>query len=115
MFLERLIFPYVAYTKDFPATLFNGELKIGFIYTMSSNESWMHAWNYDKVATDLKLLFEMMFGEAESLIVNDTTLFEDHSKYLTERFDPEAKAKTRKEEFPKECDKAFQMGQKLIS
>jgi hypothetical protein len=56
-----------------------------------------------------------MFGEAESLIVNDTTLFEDHSKYLTERFDPEAKAKTRKEEFPKECDKAFQMGQKLIS
>jgi hypothetical protein len=56
-----------------------------------------------------------MFGEAESLIVNDTTLFEDNSKYLTERIDPEAKAKTRKEEFPKDCDKAFQMGQKLIS
>ena len=105
----------MAYKKDFPATLFNGELKIGFIYTMSSNESWMHTWNYDKVATDLKLLFEMMFGEAESLIVNDTTLFEDHSKYLTERFDPEAKTKTRREEFPKDCDKAFQMGKKFIS
>ena len=115
LFIERLIFPYVAYKTDFPATLFDGKLKVGFIYTMSSNESWMNMWNYDKVATDLKLLFEMMFGEAESMIVNDTTLFEDHSKYLTEHIDPEEKAKTRKEEFPKDCDKAFKMGQKFSS
>jgi hypothetical protein len=56
-----------------------------------------------------------MFGEAESMIVNDTTLFEDHSKYLTEHINPEEKAKTRKEEFPKDCDKAFKMGQKFSS
>jgi hypothetical protein len=75
----------------------------------------MNMWNYDKVAIDLKILFEMMFGEAESMIVNDTTLFEDHSKYLTEHIDPEAKARTKMEEFPKDCDKAFKMGQKFVS
>lgn len=110
LFIERLVYPYVAYTKDFPATLFKDKMKVGFIYTMGSQNSWMKAMNYDKVAYDLKGLFEMMFGESEVLIVNDTSMFDDYSKYLTERFDPEAKAKRRKEVFPKDCEKAFKMG-----
>lgn len=114
LFLERFVYPYVTYTKEFPATLFTDKLKIGFIYTMSSQDSWMKAMNYDKVAYDLNGLFEMMFGESEVLIVNDTPMFDDYSKYLSERFDPEAKAKRRKEIFPLDCQKAFEMGSKFV-
>lgn len=113
LFLERLVYPYVTYTKDFPATLFEDKIKIGFIYTMGSQDSWMKAMNYDKVAYDLKGMFEMIFGESEVLIVNDTIMFDDYSKYLSERFDPEAKARRRREIFPLECKKAFQMGLEL--
>lgn len=52
----------------------------------------------------------MIFGELEVLIVNDTFMFDDYSKYFSERFDPEAKAKRRKEIFPLDCEKAFKMG-----
>ncbi|WP_321421121.1 flavodoxin family protein [uncultured Methanobacterium sp.] len=113
LFIERLVYPYVTYSKDFPSTLFKDELKIGFIYTMGSQDSWMKAMNYDKVAYDLKGLFEMIFGESEVLIVNDTLMFDDYSKYVSERFDPDAKAKRKKEVFPLDCEKAFKMGLKF--
>jgi len=115
MFLERLVYPYVTYSEDFPSTLFNDKLKIGFIYSMGSQESWMKTMNYDKVAYELKGLFEMIFGETELLIVNDTCMFEDYSKFFSERFDPEAKAKRRRDIFPLDCKKAFQMGINLVS
>ena len=49
---------------------------------------------------------------SESLFVYDTYQFDDYSKYdaTAAVFDVEAKAKRRKEEFPKDCQKAFEMG-----
>jgi hypothetical protein len=40
----------------------------------------------------------------------DTYEFEDYSKVVSERFDPQKKAKRREELFPKDCRKAFAMG-----
>ncbi|MCX5799113.1 MAG: flavodoxin family protein, partial [Proteobacteria bacterium] len=45
-----------------------------------------------------------------SLLSFDTYQFKDYSKVVAGRFDPEKKAKRRKEIFPKDCEKAFDMG-----
>jgi hypothetical protein len=40
----------------------------------------------------------------------DTYQFEDYSKVVASRYDPEQKAKRRKEVFPEDGRKAFDMG-----
>ncbi|WP_242834255.1 hypothetical protein [Clostridium pasteurianum] len=51
-----------------------------------------------------------VFGYFESLIANDTYQFDDYSKYVITVFDEKKKAKVRSEQFPKDCEKAFNMG-----
>jgi hypothetical protein len=53
------------------------------------------------------------FGSSESLFVTDTYQFDDYSKYAVTAFNSEEKAKRQKEEFPKDCEKAFNMGAKF--
>jgi hypothetical protein len=49
-----------------------------------------------------------------SLYSTDTYQFDDYSKYEAPLFNAERKAKRREEEFPKDCQKAFEMGKQLI-
>jgi hypothetical protein len=59
------------------------------------------------------MLLKMIFGASESLCSFDTYQFEDYSKVVSDRFDPEKKAKRRKEVFPMDCQKAFEMGERF--
>jgi hypothetical protein len=56
------------------------------------------------------MVLSLLFGHAESLFSCDTQQFDDDSKYVQSRFDPEAKSKRRREVFPLDCEKAFEMG-----
>ena len=47
-------------------------------------------------------------------MVYDTLQFEDYSKYVAPRFDPAHKAARRKEVFPQDCRKAFELGARLV-
>jgi len=53
---------------------------------------------------------KMIFGAAESLVVNNTYQFEDYSKIAGTRFDPVGRGRIQEEQFPKDCEKAFDMG-----
>ncbi len=108
-FLERLMFPYIVYEPNIP-TLFNKKISIGFIYTMGANEERMKEMEYDRTALFIERVMKMIFGSAETILVNDTYQFEDYSKYVSSRFDPIKKAKRRNEQFPNDCKKAFEMG-----
>ncbi len=55
-----------------------------------------------------------IFGYSESLCSTDTYQFDDYSKYVADRFDPVEKAKRRKEVFPQDCQKAFEMGARFV-
>ena len=57
-----------------------------------------------------EIILKMIFGASESLFSFDTYQFEDYSKVVADRFDADKKAKRRKEVFPKDCEKAFEMG-----
>lgn len=55
----------------------------------------------------------MIFGASESLYCYDTYRFEDYSKVVSDRIHVEAKEQRRREIFPKDCEKAFEMGVRL--
>lgn len=113
-FIERLIYPYNVYGKSW-SSLFGRGMPTGLIYTMSSNEAWMKEMGYDAYPKFLENVLRLIFGAAETLIVTDTSLFEDYSLYVSDRFDPVHKAEIREKQFPIDCKKAFDMGKRLAS
>ena len=112
-FMERLLFQYWPYT-DPPKSIFPKKIKTGFIYTMNASEKRIQELGYDQHVGHNERLLKMLFGASESLLSFDTYQFEDYSKVVADRFDPEKKTKRRKEIFPKDCEKAFDMGARLV-
>ena len=108
-FLERLLFPYLTYT-DPPQSLFRKKIKCGMIYTMNATEEEMKQYGFGQNLGLLEMILQMILGASESLHSFDTCQFKDYSKVVGDRFDPEKKERRRREVFPKDCEKAFQMG-----
>ncbi len=109
-FLERLLFPYLVY--DGVSTLFPKKINIGFIYTMNMTETALQSGRLglDKHISATEMFLKRIFGASESLLVTDTYQFNDYSKVFAPRFDAQQKAKRRREVFPLDCEKAFEMG-----
>lgn len=108
-FLERLIFPYLVYDADY-SSLFKKKINTAFIYTMGIDEQRLLNSGYDSHFNINKTFLERIFGKFESLILTDAYQFDDYSKYVSSAFDPEKKAQRRQEQFPIDCEKAFELG-----
>lgn len=115
-FMERLLFPYNPYVgpQDPVQTLFPRKINTGFIFTMNVTEEHMKALYGQHLAT-YEVLLRKMFGPSESLYSFDTYQFEDYSKVVADRWDPEKKARRRKEVFPEDCKKAYEMGARFAT
>jgi Multimeric flavodoxin WrbA len=113
-FLERLTFPYLVYDREH-SSLFKKKLPVGLIYTMGAPESRIKEAGYDRQFTLMETIMKRIFGASESLLVTDTYQFDDYSKYVVTGMDVEAKAKRRKEVFPRDCKKAYEMGVRFAS
>ena len=115
-FMERLMFPYRPYAdpQDPYQSLFPKKIHTGFIYTMNATREQMREWEFDQPPRYTERMLRLIFGVSETLFSFDTYQFEDYSKVVADRFDPEKKAKQRKEVFPKDCQKAFEMGAKFV-
>jgi multimeric flavodoxin WrbA len=111
-FLERLVYPYLVYDES-RSSLFKKKISTGFIYTMGLNTDGMIERGYEQQFKATEMLLERIFGASEYLCVTDTYQFDDYSKYVATAFKPEEKAKKRNEEFPKDCQKAYDMGVRL--
>ncbi len=114
-FLERLVFPFRPYVprEDPRQTLFPRKINTGFIYTMNATEQQMKEMGFDQIPRVNEWFLRIVFGTAESLLSFDTYQFEDYSKIVAPRWDPEKKARRRREVFPQDCEKAFEMGARL--
>jgi multimeric flavodoxin WrbA len=108
-FMERLIFPYLVYDVN-RSTLFKRKIKTGLIYTMGAPEDQIRLMGYGQQFKIAEMLMTRIFGASELLLVTDTYQFDDYSKYESTLFDIKEKAKRRKEHFPKDCQKAFDIG-----
>jgi multimeric flavodoxin WrbA len=112
-FMERYVFPYLVYSNDIPS-LYPKNIPVGFIYTMGAKEEHFDIFGLRKTIELNDMLAKIIFGYSESLCSTDTYQFDDYSKYVADRFDPEEKAKRRKEVFPQDCEKAFEMGARFV-
>jgi multimeric flavodoxin WrbA len=112
-FMERYIFPFLVYSEN-PRSLYPRNIPIGYIYTTGAKEENFDVFGLHKIIELNEGVATRIFGYSESLYSTDTYQFDDYSKYVADHFDPEEKAKRREEVFPKDCEKAFEMGIRFI-
>jgi multimeric flavodoxin WrbA len=112
--LERLLFQYLVYDDKY-SSLFNRRIATAMIYTMGVPEDIMTKMGYESNFRITETLMNRMLGTVEALYVTDTYQFDDYAKYMAPRFDPLAKAKRRAEQFPLDCQKAYELGIRLTT
>ncbi len=112
--MERLLFAPLVYSQP-PRSLFPRKLRTAMIYTMNVSEEMSAQIGYPAMMSATEASLKRIFGEAETLCSYDTYQFSDYSKVIMEHFDPEKKALRRKEIFPADCQKAFDLGQRLVA
>lgn len=112
-FLERLLFPYLTYTVPY-GTLFPKKIAAGFIYAMNVTEEQSKAFGYEYIFNGNERYTQLLLGKAESLCCFDTCQVDDYSKVAIESFDPVHKAQRRQEVFPQDCQKAYELGGRLV-
>ena len=112
-FMERYIFPYLVYSAT-PESLYPKNTPVGYIYTMVLKEEHFELFGFRKTIELNETVTARIFGYSESLYSTDTYQFDDYSKYVANRFDPEEKAKRRAEVFPLDCERAYEMGIRFV-
>lgn len=112
-FLERLFFQYLVYDQA-RTVLVPKKINTCFIYTMNAPEHVIEEIGYENKFNGYEMIIKRFFGSAKTLTVTDTWQFDDYSKYVSSAFDVEAKKQRRKVVFPKECEKAFEIGKNLV-
>jgi hypothetical protein len=75
----------------------------------------MHEWKYEVNFNRYSGALQRIFGESEYICSFDTLQFDDYSKVLNTRFDPVKKKQRHDEVFPMDCQKAFDMGVRLVA
>lgn len=112
-FLERFIFSNVIYSTEIP-TVYPGKIQSGFIYTMGITEKYMEDTGYKLILKPHQDFISMVLGNPIKLLYSyDTYQFTDYEKYESSMFSEKEKAKHRDEQFPIDCQKAFDMGVSL--
>jgi putative NADPH-quinone reductase len=111
-FMERLLFPFPIYDKEFPSVPLN-PIRTAWIYTMNIPESMIKEMSLERVFRFNKFLSEWLLGPCEELMCFDTLQFEDYSLYAADRFDAAAKRQRREKIFPEDCRKAYELGARL--
>lgn len=111
-FLERFIFMNLSYNEG-NLSNFHGKINAGFIYTMNIPQDSVDKSGYEYIFSTNERYMKLLNGEIEPLIVTDTYQFDDYNKYNASRFNESHKAKIKAEQFPLDCEKAFEMGKKL--
>ncbi len=111
--LERFIFSNVIYSTEIP-TVYPRKIQSGFIYTMGITEKYMEDAGYKLILKPYQDSISMVLGNQIKLLYSyDTYQFTDYEKYESSMFSEKEKAKHRAEQFPIDCQKAFDMGVSL--
>lgn len=112
-FMERLLFPYLAYTNP-RRSLYPQKIQTGMIYTMNAPEATAQKLGYDRLFASNEASMKMIFGHAESVTSYETYQFKDYGKVVADGLNEENRKKRRKEVFPQDCRKAFELGARLV-
>ena len=106
-FLERYLFPGITYNKDRTPT-YPKRIKVGWVLTMNAPGDY-----YKNFFASLVGLTDRLIGESEYVMAYHTQQFDDYKKYAATMFDEGMIKKRRIEQFPKDCEAAYEMGKRL--
>lgn len=117
-FTERLLFANHTYMVDKE----HGGLKrrlektipTGVIFTMNCPEKLADDINYHVILDENIKTYEHIMGYAEGLFSYDTKQFADFSKYNCDLFDEAHKIQVQETQFPKDLEKAYNLGKRLV-
>lgn len=112
-FLERLLFSNLTYNQGERSVL-KGKVSSGFIYTMNVPEDLVQKIGYEVMFQSTARSLQILNGPSEFILSADTYQFDDYSRYEASGFDEKHKSKVREEQFPLDCQKAFDMGARLV-
>lgn len=107
--MERLFYARFAYDLNQPS-LWPKETLAAFLYTMNlpSDAPYREYLKNSVEGTAAKVL-----GPVVSMSAVDTCQFDDYSKYYAPKFDGPHKMRRRKEVFPQDCQRAYELGRAL--
>ena len=91
----------------------NKIIPTGVIFTMNCPQELANKINYDIILDENVKSLDHIMGYAEGLYSYDTYQFADYSKYNCDLFDETHKKEVQQIQFPKDMEKAFNMGKKL--
>lgn len=110
-FLERFMFPFVAYSKT--ESVEHKKMPLAYIYTMNASEELSHQIGYHNLHDHFEMGMSMVFAKPEHLYVYETYQFKDYSKYVSDVFDEKERKHIRKTRFPKDLENAFDIGRNV--
>ncbi len=119
-FMERLMFPVLTYnpkvneeTGELESSLLDRTVPTAMIYTTGAPEE-MAAKEF-KHALEVNAHFlKTIYGYTETLYTYQTYQFTDYSKYDMLEGVEEIRRKQRDEQFPKDLEKSFELGKRLV-
>jgi multimeric flavodoxin WrbA len=107
-FLERFLFPGITYNKE-KTPAYPKRPNIGWVLTMNAPGEYYK----DFFAGMVGLAEHTVGNKSEYVIAYHTRQFEDYSKYAASMFDVDMIIKRHAEQFPKDCEAAYEMGKRL--
>ena len=113
-FQERLWFQYYVYSTVKPP-LSPRKKAVALLYTMNIREEDMEQHGKNTVIRIAKSIMERIFAPCEIFLCTDTKQVNDYSKYEMDMFDINEKEIRHQEVFPKDLERAFKMGVRLVS
>jgi multimeric flavodoxin WrbA len=110
---ERLIFQYVTYKTE-PANYNERKIPVTLIFTCGCPESAFSQVGYDKMFEGYKLSAERFFGNVQLLVSDDAWQVNDYEKWNWTQFNLDSKKAHHENIFPKDLEKAFEMGGNMV-
>ena len=114
--IERMLFAGGTYMIDENGNFMRNlkrNIPVGLIYTMNVQENSMSNYNYPTILGANEFYLKMIYGYCETLNICDTYQFSDYSKYDCNMFDERHKREIKETQFPKDLEKAFDLGKRL--
>jgi len=107
---ERLWFAGLAYDKDH-MLLYTRRIPVKIIFTTNAPQEFFHKSLNESIIGAMN----RFIGPAELIEANATWQFDDYSKYDASMFDVEERRKRHEEVFPKDLQRAFEMGGRAVA
>lgn len=114
-FLERLWYPIDSNKFDEqhrPVKILRRQIPVGFIFTMNCPE-FLRERIYERMFQSISNRMTTFFGSYEPLYSCDTFQFDDYGRYDANMFDAQKKAEQYREQFPVDCQNAYDLGKRL--